>query len=143
MAEDSLIFHAKALAMQTMIERLSSDSNRRELEIQTEKLARMAKEFDEKFPWTLARTMPAAKFRKKKGPHLHRLAQQSKHLDKLLQGAVAEFAVQHSPMVRTGGKGKRNKFCQKVVAIFNETVYQTTERLKLQAMEKAVRELTT
>ena len=141
MAQDSLIFHAKALAMRSMINFLSNTSLQRELSVQTDKLARMAAEFDKNFPWHMVLAMPLTKLRKKRGPHLRRLAQQGKHLDTLLRKAISEFAVQQSPTIRRGGKGKRNLFCQKVVEMFNSNVYKATEQLKLQAMQNARGEL--
>ncbi|MBZ5663938.1 MAG: hypothetical protein LAO30_04985 [Acidobacteriia bacterium] len=141
MAQDSLIYHAKALAMRSMIELLSDNSHQRELDIQTVKLARMAEEFDRNFPWHMVLAMPSAKLRKKKGPHLRRLAQQGKHLDKLLGEAIAEFTEQRSPMIRKVGKAKRNKFCQDTVEYFNSNVHKATEQLKLRAMQNARGEL--
>ena len=137
MAQDSLIYHAKALAMGSMVNLLSNTSLQRELSVQTDKLARMAREFDKKLTGAaIVLSMPPAKLRRERGTHLRRLAQQSKHLDEFLQKAITEFAVQHSPTIRLGGKGKRNAFCQKVVESFNGSVHKATEQLKLQTVQR-------
>jgi hypothetical protein len=141
MAEDSLGFHAKALATLEILNKLPETPTRRELAIQIEKLGRMAKEFDKRFPWHSVLSVPATKLRKQQGPHLHRLSQQSKRVDKLLSKMIVELAVQEVPGIRKTGKGNLNKFAEIFVKYLNSSTHEAAEQMKLQAMQRARGEL--
>jgi hypothetical protein len=138
MTEDSFSFHTKVLGFRRMIERFPQTETRRELDIQIDKLARMVEEFDKKFPWQLVLSVPAAKLRKKKGLHLHRLGQQAKHLDKLFWELLKESAVREVPGIEKEGKGKLNKVCQKIVEVMNSNLHKITEQMKLDTTSKAM-----
>jgi hypothetical protein len=104
----------------------------RETNIQVEKLGRMAQEFAKKYRMAVLK-MPADKLRKKQGPELHRLTQQSKRVDSemaqlILEGFPTE-AVKRLPVAR---RGKLDAACKQFVREMNRDFHKCIEQTRAQ-----------
>jgi hypothetical protein len=91
MAKDAFGFYTKGIAIRSVLRNAGRPnfSSYRELGIQGAKLERMATAFDKRFPPTLKAA--TAKLRKERGYHLHRLTQQSKHVDVVMSKLFGEW----------------------------------------------------
>ncbi len=90
MPKDTLPFEIKVVGYRAIADALPPDlPSMRELQIQIEKLERAARKFNKDFPWDLSGD--EKQLRRKKGPHMRRIAQQAKRVDALLLKAVMEW----------------------------------------------------
>ncbi len=141
MADDTLDFHGKALGLQAVVWKMPADlPSQREVRIQIDKLRRMAEAFDKKFPWTLTLQMPVEKLRRKKGPDLHRLAQQSKRLDVGMAKLWEEWLRSELPDLDYGARKKIPAASREFVRVVNKNIYDGIQQLRLSATKAATKE---
>jgi hypothetical protein len=130
MAEDTAEFAVKVLACKMIVDNLPNKrvNPSRELAIQVHKLERMVTEFNRRF---LHMDLPAKTLRKKMGPHLHRLTQQSKRVDGLLLKVWGQMLVSAAPQITPQQKKKMFKLgLPGVISAFNKHIYESAVQFR-------------
>ena len=133
LADNAHEFALKAAWLRTTVAKMGKLPSRRDAEIQIEKLDRMAFKFSKKFPWHLPLSMSAEKIRRKKGPEMHRLMQQSKRLDKLMAKLWTEF-FQDIPNIPEKDRKKLPRISEKFVHLLNKRIYESSQQLRLSSI---------
>jgi hypothetical protein len=133
MAEKDFFYYVKAQVTSTAIENQfpSSPVSKRELEIQIDKLRRMVEAYGKRFPMGLASGLStsAAKLRKQKGPHLYRLAQQSKRVDALLSKWIEANIKSMYPHAALKLRKKIPANARYATKVFNDKIHKGAQLL--------------
>jgi hypothetical protein len=129
--KDAFLYYTKAMAIRSVLRNTGSPSFSayRELGIQGAKLERMATAFDKKFP--LTRRLESAGLRKERGHELHRLAQQSKHVDMVASKLFEEYMHLHFHVVTPAEKKMVPKALAAVVRDMNKRVYKAAKGMRI------------
>jgi hypothetical protein len=135
MASESLEFSIKVLIGKQLL--LGFDPKLdlwREADIQIDKLDRMVKKFDEKFPPSLILQVPVHELRRKKGPALHGVAQQSKRVDKIISKLMEQHTLRHLlPSADYALRRKLKKAVEMYVVGLNRMAYKARKQMQLDA----------
>jgi hypothetical protein len=106
--------------------------SQREARIQAEKLQRMAKAFQRKFPAEMVLSVPKNKLDKMRGVERHRVNQQCKVVDRLLMKLMEEMTVESWDLNFPSGpkitKKKIRSSVQKFVHKFNKQVHEAHQK---------------
>jgi len=136
MPDDAFGFIFKTLGVLELLGRFPEGlSSRREADIQVEKLGRMAIKFKGKYKGVVG----TARLRQRRGPDMHRLVQQSKHVDKLMEKLFVEYFNQKHegrtvPLTaREQGRVERTRreIARNTVRIVNKHLHQATKEMRL------------
>jgi hypothetical protein len=138
MPDDGFDFSVKAISFQGILKNaLTKDlPSRRELDIQVDKLGRMAAEFTKRFGLKAILSTPPAKLRKQKGPYLHRLTQQSRHVDTLMAKMMTELFLTNEEFAKWPAKHKKRLplLSRKFVHQLNRNYHKVTQQMRLEAV---------
>lgn len=142
MPEDAIGFHGKALAIAPTLEKMPHKlPSKREGVIQHAKLLRMVKEFDKKFPPSAGLAYTQKDLRRRQGPDLHRISQQSKKVDRLMAQLLVEAITLEVPDLPKGVKKGLPKAADKFVRDFNRKIHEYIQEMRAEGMKQALQSL--
>lgn len=143
MSENTLLFNYKTMVIRGFLNApqysLSSLSSHRETMIQVDKLKRMNRQYEKKYPFGLV--LPSGKrSNKTRGAARHQLNRQSKSVDKCLATLIEEFVVRGLGQTTKLKNRKVRGTAQKLVHHINAQIHTTLQKALAEAYQTAAKE---